>query len=149
MTEIRRNIALAKEKARRQPDARWGFARADHSLLVEIFLFERKGDEAWREAGEGGCSAGLWLQLAAAREEEHPEDAGPIYLDQAEATLAHVNNGRYEETVDLLVKAAKVMKRMDRGAAFVRHLDALRAKYKIKRNFIKLVEKKRSSLYLA
>ena len=149
LTEIRRNIAQAKEKAHRQPDARWGVVRADHSLLVQIFLFERKGDEAWREAGEGGCSASLWLQLAAAREQEHPEDAGPIYLEQAEATLAHISNGRYEETVDLLVKAAKVMKRMDRSAAFVRHLDALRAKYKIKRNFIKLVEKKRSSLYLA
>ncbi|MBL8295567.1 MAG: SWIM zinc finger family protein [Bryobacterales bacterium] len=149
LAEIRRSIAQAKEKARGKPVPHWSSARADHSLLVEIFLFERKGDEAWREAGEGGCSASLWLQLAAAREQEHPEDAGPIYLEQAEATLAQVSNGRYEETVELLVKAAKVMKRMDRSAAFVRHLEALRAKYKIKRNFIKLVEKKRSSLYLA
>jgi len=40
------------------------------------------------------------------------------------------------------------MKRLDRSAEFVRHLEALRAKYKIKRNFIKLVEQKRKSLYL-
>jgi hypothetical protein len=38
---------------------------------------------------------------------------------------------------------------MDRGAEFVLHLEALRTKYKIKRNFIKLVEQKRKSLYLA
>jgi hypothetical protein len=41
------------------------------------------------------------------------------------------------------------MKRMDRSAEFVRHLDALRVKYKIKRNFIKLVEQQRRSLYLS
>jgi len=149
LTEIRREIVQAKEKERGKPDSRWGFARADRSLLVEIFLFERDVGEAWREAGEGGCSVRLWLQLAAAREDRHPEDAAPIYLEQAEAALAGISNGRYEEPVNLLIKAAKVMKRLDRGAAFGRHLDALRAKYKIKRNFIKLVEQKRSSLYLA
>ena len=41
------------------------------------------------------------------------------------------------------------MRRMDRGAEFIGHLDALRGKYKIKRNFIKLVEQKRKSLYLS
>ncbi len=40
------------------------------------------------------------------------------------------------------------MKRLDRSAEFVRNLEALRVKYKIKRNFIKLIEKKRKSLYL-
>jgi len=40
------------------------------------------------------------------------------------------------------------MKRLDRSAEFVHHLEALRTKYKIKRNFIKLVEQKRKSLYL-
>jgi hypothetical protein len=48
-----------------------------------------------------------------------------------------------------LAKAAAIMKRLGRSSEFVRHLDALRAKYKIKRNFIKLVEQKRKSLYLA
>lgn len=40
------------------------------------------------------------------------------------------------------------MKSIDRGAEFVRHLEALRAKYKVKRNFIKLVEQTRKALYL-
>jgi len=43
----------------------------------------------------------------------------------------------------LLVKAASVMRRLERGAEFIRRLEALRVKYKIKRNFIKLVEEKR------
>ncbi len=49
----------------------------------------------------------------------------------------------------LLVKTALVMRRMDRSAEFVGHLEGLRVKYKIKRNFIKLVEQKRKSLYLS
>ena len=59
-----------------------------------------------------------------------------------------MRSGRYEESVDLLVKAASVMKRLDRSPEFVRQLEALRLKYKIKRNFIKVVEQKRKVLYL-
>ena len=40
---------------------------------------------------------------------------------------------------------AEIRLRIAKGG---RHLEALRAKYKIKRNFIKLVEQKRKSLYL-
>ena len=70
-------------------------------------------------------------------------------MKQAETAIAATGNGRYEDSVSLLVKAAAVMKRMDRSTEFVRHLEALRVKYKIKRNFIKLVEQKRNCLYLS
>ena len=148
LAEIRVRIAKAKERARGQSRPRW-YQADDHSILVEIFLYEGKAEDAWREAGVGGCSDGLWLRLAADREKEHPEDAAPIYMKYAEAAVAATSNGRYEDSVRLLAKAAVVMKRVDRSAEFVRHLDALRAKYKIKRNFIKLVEQKRKSLFLA
>jgi uncharacterized Zn finger protein len=148
LAEIRLRITKAKEAARGQTRPRWMQADNDNSPLVEIFLYEGNPDEAWREAQAGGCSDNLWLRLAAAREKEHPEDAAPIYMKQAEAAVAETRNGRYEESVDLLVKAAAVMWRMECGAEFVRHLEALRVKYKIKRNFIKLVEQKRKSLYL-
>jgi hypothetical protein len=48
-----------------------------------------------------------------------------------------------------LVKAAALMQRLGQGAEFVRRLEALRATYKAKRNFIKLVEQNRKSLYLS
>jgi uncharacterized Zn finger protein len=149
LAEIRLRIAKAKEKSRGKTRSRWLQADDDHSVLVEIFLYEGNADDAWREAGEGGCSDELWLRLAAGREKAHPEDAAPIYLKQAEVAIAATSNGRYEDSVGLLVKAAAVMKRIDRNAEFVRNLEALRVQYKIKRNFIKLVEQKRKSLYLA
>lgn len=148
LAEFRLRIAKAKERALAQPRLHWMPANDDHSPLVEVFLYESKPEEAWREAQTGGCSANLWLQLAAIREEEHPEDAAPIYLKRADAALAAISNGRYEDAVKLLAKAAAVMKRIDRSAEFVRHLEMLRARYKNKRNFIKLVEQKRKSLYL-
>jgi tetratricopeptide (TPR) repeat protein len=125
--------------------------RSDRSVLVEIFLSEGKADPsqseaAWREAVSGGCSGSLWLRLAADREKEHPEDAAPIYLRYAEAGIAATANGRYEDSVNLLVKAAALMKRMGRAAEFAGQLEALRSRYKAKRNFMKLLEQKKSSL---
>ncbi len=149
LAEIRARIAKAKQKARGQTRPRWMQADDDHSLLVEIFLYEGKVEDAWREAAAGGCSESLWFRLAAKREKEHPEDAAPIYLKYAEAGVASTSNGRYEEPVNLLARAAALMKRLDRSEEFVCHLEALRTRYKIKRNFIKLVEQKRRSLYLA
>jgi len=148
LAEIRLRIAKAKEKARGQTRPRWLAADDSNSPLVELFLYEGDADEAWREAQAGGCSESLWFRLAVAREKLHPEDAAPIYLRQAEAGVEAMRSGRYEESVDLLVKAASVMKRLDRSPEFVRQLEALRLKYKIKRNFIKVVEQKRKVLYL-
>lgn len=104
LAEIRARIAKAKEKARGQARPRWMPADDNHSVLVEIFLYEGKAEDAWREAAAGGCSDSLWLRLAAKREKEHPEDAAPIYLKYAEDGVAATTNGRYEDPVDLLQK---------------------------------------------
>lgn len=148
LEEIRRRIAKAKEKAGAQTRPRWLPAGDDSSPLVEIFLYEGNTDEAWREAQAGGCWDGLWLRLADARETEHPEDAAAVYLKMGEAGVAAVGTGRYEDAVDLLVKAASAMRRAGRAEEFTRRLETLRSTYGLKRNFIKLVEQNRSSLYL-
>jgi uncharacterized Zn finger protein len=142
LAQIRLDIAKAKQKARPS----WFLFIGDNSQLVEIFLYEGNPEEAWREAQAGGCSDSLWLRLAGVREKEHPEDAAPIYLKHAEAAVAS-GNGNYESSVDLLTKAAAAMRRMDRAAEFVRHLETLRLKHKAKRNFLKLIEQNRKSLY--
>jgi uncharacterized Zn finger protein len=149
LAEVRARIAKAKEESVSRVRNCWEKPDDDHSRLVEIFLYERDTEAAWREAQEGGCSDGLWLQLAAAREKDHPADTAPIYLKQAEEGVASEHNGRYDDPVELLGKAAAVMKRIGRSAEFVQKLEQLLVKYKIKRNFIKLVEQKRKSLYLS
>lgn len=148
LAEIRRGLAEAKATRSRRGGYGWG-GELGHSVLVEIFLYEGDTDAAWREAQEGGCSQTLWLRLAEAREKDHPEDAAPIYWRQAAAIVAARTNGVYEDAVDLLEKTASLMQRMGRSEEFVRNLEALRADYKRKRNFIKLLDQRQGKLYLA
>lgn len=148
LAEIRHRIESSRQENRNQARPRWMRTDDDHSHLVEIFLYERDVEAAWREAQIGGCSDPLWLRLAAARERDHPQDAVPIYLRQAEVSVTTTRNSVYDDAVELLVKAAALMKRMGRREEFVSQLESMRLKYKIKRNFVKRLEQRRESLYL-
>jgi len=124
----------------------WHWAgHADNSRLVEVFLWEKRYDEAWQEASAGGCSSGLWLRVAAAREEKHPGDAVPIYKEMIAPTLKQANNAAYAEAAKLLGKIRELMARLGRETEFEDYLAALRVEYKGKRNFIKLLDKIESS----
>jgi uncharacterized Zn finger protein len=138
---LRMHIAGAKHE--RQKD-RWAWYReADHSELVRIFLWEKDVEIAWREAQEGGCSNKLWLELAAKREKEHPENALPIYQRQIEPTLNQKNNEAYRQAIGLLRKVGELMVRLGRKAEFTNYLDEVRAAHKPKRNFMKLLDRAR------
>jgi len=126
----------------------WRNHKRDRSLLVEIFLHESNVDEAWREAQAGGCSEPLWLRLAEARAAAKPEDAIPVFLRLAEAGIANPPGHRYNDAVKLLERAAQLHLKLGRAPEFHTHLEILRVKYKPKRNFQKLVEERRRSLYL-
>jgi tetratricopeptide (TPR) repeat protein len=122
--------------------------RNDRSPLIEIFLYEKNVEEAWREAQGGDCWENLQLRLADLRSEEHPGDAGAIFWNAAERELASVRNSRYEHAVDLLVKAAAAMKRAGQSVEFRQKLELLKWKYGAKRNFMRLLEEERRLLYL-
>ncbi len=140
MAEVRRRVYAARASHGR---------RVDHSLLVEILLEEGDTGAAWQEAQAGGCAPHLWLQLAAARAEDHPADAAAVYLQRGEMAVAEVRDGRYGEAVELLEKAAALMRRLGRREEFIRDLERLRETYRIKRNFTKLLDERRASLYFA
>jgi uncharacterized Zn finger protein len=128
-----------KKQNEKPPDWHW-IERVDNSPLVEIFLWEKQYDEAWQEASAGGCSESLWLRIAAALEEKHPEDAVPIYQELVPATLKHPSNIAYKEAVKLIRKIHELMMRMNLRADLDDYLAALRLEYKRKRNFIKLLD---------
>ncbi len=121
---------------------RWGMT-ADHSLLVEIFLWEKDIEAAWAEARTGGCSESIWLQLAKARENDHPEDAIIIYQRHVSHLLNQKNNHSYQDAVNYLAKIHEIMDRMNREAEFRQYLLALKNEWKRLRNFIKFVERKK------
>jgi uncharacterized Zn finger protein len=138
---LRQSIAKRKREAR---GSRWGwYSEADHTELVRVFLWEKDIEAAWREAREGGCSGELWLELAAKREQEHPEDALPIYQQRIEPTLQQKNKEAYREAIGLLKKVERLMERLGRKAEFARYLESVRAEHKAKRNFVKMLERGR------
>jgi uncharacterized Zn finger protein len=134
LEHLRERIAEMKEK-----QGRW--YRVDHSILVRIFLWEGRYEEAWQEAREGGCSPDLWLQLAARREKDHPEDAISVYRSRIEAAIEQKNKKAYREARDLLIKVRELMRRLDREPEFAAYLDSIRAAHRRKRNLMALLER--------
>lgn len=139
---LRELIAKAK---RESEGRRWGWAaRPDHTELVRVCLWEKDVEAAWREAQEGGCSNDLWLQLAAKREQVHPEDVLPVYQRLVEATVAQKNNKAYGAAIGYVRAVRRVMVRLNRERECARYLESVRAAHKPKRNFVKLLDAERA-----
>jgi uncharacterized Zn finger protein len=139
LVRIREEIAAAKRAPERN---RWIVAgRADHSRLVRILMWEKKFEAAWNEATSGDCSNDLWLELAAKREQKHPEDALEIYKRQVKHTVARTSNEAYREAVGLLRKVNALLVQLKRDSEFGEHLQSVRTRFKMKRNFIKLIDR--------
>ena len=133
---IRQKIAERKNKQ----SSSLFYYPADNSLLVTIFLHEKLLEEAWQEANNGGCSEDLWLKFAKIREKEHPSDALKIYQDRIEPKIKETNNQAYEQAVKWIKEVKRLMLQLGKESEFERYLVTLRINYKIKRNFIKLLD---------
>ena len=92
LDHLRRMVATQPETGRGR--------RSD--VLIEILMFDGEIDDAWAAAGEHGCAEGLWLSLAAARQNDHPFDVIPIYRRAAFAAIDAKNNKGYADAVDYL-----------------------------------------------
>lgn len=136
MDFVREDVARKKEESK----GSYLLFSVDHSELVEILLWEGNVEDAWREAKEGGCSEGMWLELAERREEDHPEDSLAIYQERIEPLINQTNNKAYREAYKLLLKVRTLMRRLGRGAEFDEYVELLRLEYKRKRNFVKLLD---------
>jgi uncharacterized Zn finger protein len=133
---LREDIAREKKEAKGSNLSR----PVDHSRLVEILLWEGNVEDAWREAKEGGCSDRLWLDLAARREEDHPEDSLATYQDRIEPLIDQTDNKAYTRAYKLLLKVRTLMRRLGREAEFDEYVELLRLEYERKRNFMKLLD---------
>jgi uncharacterized Zn finger protein len=139
LSHIRERIAAERVPSKGQRgNASWDQSRLDHSVLVEIFLWEDDAAGAWREAEEGGCSRPLRLRLAAQRESAHPDDALAIYREQIPLVLAVAS--AYHEAVKFLRKIRKLLIASGRAEEFVRDTAELRTLHRRKRNFMNLLD---------
>lgn len=140
---IRGNLDRKKSSMNRSKGPMRLYNRLDHSLLVQIFLDEDDVEAAWSEAIAGGCSENLWMQLALRREKTHPEDSLSIYQLQIEPIINRKNNDAYKDAMKLLSRIRDLMVRLGREKDFESYLQALNSEHNRKRNFMKLLEKKK------
>jgi len=141
LAAIRESLDKQKQKASPESEDRWQSWRrpVDNSVLVEIFLWERDAEAAWREAQTGGCSDSLWMLLAELREKEHPADAMAIYQRQIAPIVDRKKNDAYREAAKLIRRISKLMGRLDRQDEFPQYLRLIRATHKRKRNFMAML----------
>lgn len=133
---------LEKKPAKRQPgNFYFSYARGSRPTLVKIYLWEKNVDAAWELAQDADLHDELWLQLAAQREKQHPEDAIQVYRNLIESSVNQTNNAAYAQAVNHLKKVEKLMKKTNRENAFKNYLSGLRTTYKRKRNFIAMINK--------
>lgn len=134
-----RDKALARLRAEKAagPQRYWSPGR---SLLVEILLHEGDSGAALAEARAGGCTEGLWMKLAEAREAAHPADAIEIYQARLDPIVNRANNQAYDEAAALARRIGGLMKRAGKEKELDEWLQALRARHKAKRNFMKRLE---------
>lgn len=138
LTQLREEVAGKRKPSQK---AQWpSRARADHSDLVEIYLWEGDIESAWAEAKSGGCHNALWSRLAEMRENDHPEDAIAVYSEQLKPALQWAQQRAYEEAVDILRKIRKLMMRIDKQAEFASLVQSIRVRYQPRRNFMRLLD---------
>ncbi|HIK29224.1 MAG: hypothetical protein N3E45_14830 [Oscillatoriaceae bacterium SKW80] len=112
---------------------------ADHSTLVQIFLWENEIESAWQEAKNGKVSKEIWWQVAEKWGAEHPEEILQIYQSEIESAIARKTNESYAEASQMLEKMRDLMLKINRENEFNVYLNEIRKNHKNKRNFIKLI----------
>lgn len=137
LKHVRKRISDAKKQASR--NYRYWAIDNDHSTLVEIFLWEKNVEAAWKEAKEGGCKADLWKQLAKLREKDHPVDSIAVYQMLVKPIIEQTNNSAYREAVDLIKKIRGLMANLGQDKEFQKYISSVRTEFKRKRNFITML----------
>jgi len=112
----------------------------DHSLRVEIALWEKDLDAAWRAAHEGICHRDLLIALAGKLEAARPADAIALYRRVVPPIVGQAHNTAYADAIKLIRKMGTLMTNIDQSREFADYLAELHAQFKPKRNFIKLLD---------
>lgn len=112
----------------------------NYSLRVEIALWEQDLDAAWSAAHEGICDRSLLITLAGKLEASRPDDAVSIYRCVVPPIVEQTNNTAYDEAIKLIRKVGGLMNAQSQSRQFGDYLVELRAQFKPKRNFIKLLD---------
>lgn len=108
-----------------------------NATIIEVRLFEGDTDEAWRVASERGCHQRLWMQLARAREQSHPDDAIPIYEREVESLIEKKKDAGYRDAVKVMMHIDSLLARLERPDAFGDFVERVRTVHGRKTNLMR------------
>lgn len=112
----------------------------DSSRRVAIALWESDLDVAWNAVQSGQCEQRLRLCLAQALESTRGCDALSLYRQIIPEMVGQTNNDAYASAMVLVRKVGELMDALGQSPQFAVYLAELRATFKPKRNFIKMLD---------
>ena len=125
--------ADAKRRAGWQPGTR--------SSIVAIHVRLEAANAAWEAFRGGPVHIGLWSEVAALRGRTHPDEAISLYKQMLPETIQQGSAGaRYDGAVAIVKAIRELRATQGMSAVFEDELAELRAAWKAKRNFIKLLD---------
>lgn len=110
--------------------------------LVEVLMWEGDDEAAWREAVDAGVPHRIWMRLANVRQDEHPDDAIPIFQREVERLIDNKNNRGYADAVGLMAHVRDLLASAGRPDDFAPYAAAVRTAHKPKRNLMKLLDQR-------
>lgn len=113
-------------------------SQRDHSTVVAVLLLDGEVEQAWAEATVGGCRRDQWLELARLREDEHPDDAIPLWREEVTREIAAMSNPSYANAVGLIERIGRLMTAAGRGDEFEPYVAGLASEHRRKGNLMRL-----------
>jgi len=152
---VAKRIGRADELAARALEHLWALVRTEEgpnakrlpswqspirSALVAIHLRQKDGARAWEVSCGGPVDVRLWDKVAAMRGKTHPDDAVALYKRLLPyAVSAGTRGAQYGEALEIVKAIQRLRAAQDKDALFQQELAELRATWRAKRNFIKLL----------
>lgn len=110
------------------------------SAVVAIHLRRKEAAKAWEVFCGGPVDMHLWDTVAAMRGKTHPEDAVVLYKRLLPHVVTNGTRGADYRQAFEIVKAIQELRAVQKqDALFKNELDELRATWRAKRNFVKLL----------
>ncbi len=125
--------ALQTRLAAETVKSRWS-SPAD--LLIRVLMTEAMFAPAWDVVRTHGASDALREELAMASDASHPREALEVYAARVDQLASAGGNGNYHEACRLVARMGGLREAPEQAD----YLAALKARFKSKRNFMKLLE---------
>jgi len=121
-----------------------GSARWDRSLgaeWVRIQMLEHDFEAAWKDGLQFNCPTGLLMELARAREVQHPADAIPVYQRLVAELIEARDKRTYAAAVAELLHMKMLAERAGQADQFAEYIKSIRTQHRAKINLMASMDK--------